>query len=61
MALIFIQVYVIQAFEIEIITVCDIQEPFRCIVDKIIKRAIDLGQFKRVDFKISEPICIKTT
>ncbi len=34
--------------------VCDIQEPFRCIVDKIIKRAIDLGQFKESDFEISK-------
>lgn len=30
--------------------VCDVQEPFRCIVDRIIKRAYGLGQIKEEDF-----------
>ena len=30
--------------------VCDLQEPFRCIVDKQIKRAYGLGQIKMEDF-----------
>jgi len=30
--------------------VCDLQEPFRCIVDRIIKNAYNLGQVKEDDF-----------
>ncbi|MBS1589398.1 MAG: type V CRISPR-associated endonuclease Cas1 [Bacteroidetes bacterium] len=30
--------------------VCDLQEPFRCIVDKQVKRAYGLGQIKAEDF-----------
>ncbi len=30
--------------------VCDLQEPFRCIIDQQIKRAYNLGQIKEEDF-----------
>lgn len=30
--------------------VCDIQEPFRCIIDKAMKKAYNLGQIKQEDF-----------
>ena len=31
---------------------CDVVEPFRCIIDKQIKKAINLGQFKEEDFNV---------
>jgi len=34
--------------------VCDIVEPFRCIIDKQIKRAYGLGQMKEEDFRESK-------
>lgn len=33
--------------------VCDIIEPFRVIIDKQVKKSINLGQFKEIDFKNS--------
>lgn len=32
--------------------VCDLQEPFRCIIDKQIKKSINLGQVKEEDFEL---------
>lgn len=32
--------------------VCDLVEPFRCIIDKQVKKGINLGQFKEKDFEI---------
>lgn len=32
--------------------VCDLVEPFRVIIDKQVKKSINLGQFKEKDFKI---------
>ena len=34
--------------------ICDIIEPFRCIVDAIIRKSLNLKQFKSSDFKISK-------
>lgn len=34
--------------------VCDLQEPFRCIIDRIIKRAYGLGQVKEEDFDLQK-------
>ena len=34
--------------------VCDLQEPFRCIVDSVIKRAYGLGQIKEEDFLLEK-------
>ncbi len=34
--------------------VCDLQEPFRCIVDRIIKKAYGLGQIKDEDFVLQK-------
>ncbi len=34
--------------------VCDLQEPFRCVIDKCIKNAYGLGQIKYEDFEITK-------
>lgn len=34
--------------------VCDLIEPFRCIIDAKLKKSIHLGQFKESDFKLSK-------
>ncbi len=34
--------------------VCDIVEPFRVIIDKKVKKGINLGQFKEKDFRIND-------
>ena len=31
---------------------CDVVEPFRCVIDKLVKKAINLGQFKQEDFDV---------
>lgn len=32
--------------------VCDLQEPFRCVIDKVIKKAYNLSQFHESDFEL---------
>lgn len=34
--------------------VCDLIEPFRCIIDAQLKKSLHLGQFKESDFKLSK-------
>ncbi len=34
--------------------VCDLQEPFRCIIDRQIKKAYHLGQIKEEDFRLEK-------
>lgn len=33
---------------------CDIIEPFRCIIDRLVRKSINLKQFKKEDFEVMQ-------